>query len=497
MQRWRAILGTRALLVGVTVGVAGAWRIWLAGHYAGWEESDYGNLAMIRGVLDGGFRHYDMNHMPGYYALGAAVLAVVGDTVLAARGTAVVMGLLAYILAVLLADRLAGRRVAWLTGLLLAFQPELALYSSTSLREPIYAGWVLAALFSLVSERLLLAGVFAALAFSVRMDGALALAPALLVHALGRGDRVRRLLSAFLPLLLAMGAWSAYCAAEHGTALFWSHSVEVNIETGLGAEAVDRWSWVENGLSVVFGLAAGLLPSRIGWAVWAGVFYAVVHTPWLRHDPRRTWAIQGIVMAGVWCGIGFVGQHAPDHNLYWKWMSPFVPLLVPIGLSGLLGALDRLRARLPAAPPLLLGLALAQALVGYGFETHRQFWLSEALYRPQEELAQWVEANVPESVPMLFDDIPACYINRNPHERRMVSWFDVPSEPGDPESFAAFLQAEHIGWVLWFAEDWTQAPRFAPFLREGGTWESGGVRLVEVRREDQYGWIFFEAQGTD
>ena len=33
-------------------------------HFWGWEESDYGNLQMVRGVFDSGFCSYDMNHMP-------------------------------------------------------------------------------------------------------------------------------------------------------------------------------------------------------------------------------------------------------------------------------------------------------------------------------------------------------------------------------------------------------------------------------------------------
>ena len=98
-------------------------------------------------------------------------------------------------------------------------------------------------------------------------------------------------------------------------------------------------------------------------------------------------------------------------------------------------------------------------------------------------------------VPLLVDNIPACWIDRRPHERRLVSWFDVPVSPGSDAEFASWLRDEGIPWVLWFREDWTQAPRIAPFLAEGGRVELFGVELVERGREDSYGWILYEVRG--
>ena len=105
---------------------AAAWRLRLSGRFAGWEESDYGNLAMIQGVLDGGFLHYDMNHMPGYYALGAALHAVLDDALWAGRSLDLIGGLVAWALAVQLARRLFGLPVAVISGLLLIVHPAFA-----------------------------------------------------------------------------------------------------------------------------------------------------------------------------------------------------------------------------------------------------------------------------------------------------------------------------------------------------------------------------------
>ena len=42
---------------GVLLALALVWRLWIGTRYAGWEESDYGNLAMIEGVRAGAFLH--------------------------------------------------------------------------------------------------------------------------------------------------------------------------------------------------------------------------------------------------------------------------------------------------------------------------------------------------------------------------------------------------------------------------------------------------------
>lgn len=479
------------LLVGVGV-LAFAWRLFLTFRYAGWEESDYGNLAMVRGVLDGGFLHYDMNHMPGYYALGAVALAFVGDAVLAARGVSMLAGVLATVLAVAWTDRQVGRTAACVVGLLLIIQPEFALYASSSLREPVYAAFVVGCLVALSRERLALAGALAGAAFLVRFDGALALGPVLVIHALGRPRRGLRVLRALVPLAATVLAWSIYCRIDHGTFAFWSHAVSVNVETGLGAEHGDPVARAANGVRVAGSLVGWLLPWRIGWGVWLGVLVALLATPWRRHGPRRTWSVAGILLVGVWAGIGLVGQHEPEHNLYWKWMAPLVPVLVPLGAVALTAAHARLRT---AAGPLvswgILAVVLGQAAASNLNETRRQVALSDRWYRPQLELAQWIEAEVPESTPLLLDNIPACWIDRRVHERAMTSWFDVPVAGDQPAAFARWLSDEEIAWVLWFQEDWTQAPRVAPFLAEGGVWASGPVVLTEVQREDGYGWIFF------
>lgn len=480
------------MLVAVIVALGALWRLFLMGRYAGWEESDYGDLAMIRGVLDARFLHYDMNHLPGYYALGALVLALVGDTVVAAKATSLAGGLVALGLAVALTDRVYGRAAAWIAGVLLIFQPEFALYAASSLREPVYAAFVMACLAALASERLGLASVAAGGAFLIRMDGAAALGPVLVAHALGRPGAAGRLAWAVLPLAATMVAWSAYCRWDHGTFWFWSHAVAVNIETGLGAEAPTRLEWGLEGAKVAGAMLGWMLPWRIGWVVWLGLLVAVARAPWPRHGIRRTWVIAAVCLAGVWGGMGFTAQHHWTHNLYWKWMHGIVPVLVPVGVAGLLAAIGRAREALGASVArVLLGLALLQAVVSYLRETERQVQLSARLYAPQVALARWIEAEVPESTPMILDNIPACWIGRDPHERPLTSWMDVPTPPGDEAAFARWLAERGIQYVLWFKEEWTEAPRYAPFLAAGGRWEHLGVRLDEVAREDEYGWIFF------
>ena len=109
------------------------YRLALSQVYFGWEESDYGNLAMIKGVVDHGFGQYDMNHLPMYYFLSAVVMSVVGDAQTAGLVVSMGSGVLTVVLGVMLAQQLAlkGGHVEGLFGV----PTEPALYSSSTLES--------------------------------------------------------------------------------------------------------------------------------------------------------------------------------------------------------------------------------------------------------------------------------------------------------------------------------------------------------------------------
>ncbi len=483
--------------------LAAFWRLWLGAHYAGWEESDYGNLAMVRGVLDGGFLHYDMNHLPLYYGLSAAVMAVVGDAVLAARGVALASGLAVVGLGVALADRLYGRRVAWTVALVLILQPELALQSASSLREPLYAALLLGSLTLATRERLGGASWLAGAAFLTRMDVLVAWSPALALHGMGRRPRWQRLALGLAPLGLLVLGWSAYCRLDHGTWAFWGHSVAVNLETGGVEEAVSLLDRVVGGFMVSLRLLGEVLPSRIGWGIWVCVLAGLLTGPWRRHDPRRTLKVAAAGLLAFWLGIGFLAQHDPGHNLYWKWLHGVLPFLVLVGLPVLWQVADRLRPVLGASGSwVLVGLVLGQGVTAMITETFRQLQVSEELYAPQLELARWIESEVPEDQALLVDNIPGCWLDRKEHPRTLWSWMDVVEELRDPESgeihgwtteeFGEWLVQERIRYVLWFQEDWTQAPVVAPWLAQERVHDLGRRQLRPLRSEWRYGWVFYE-----
>jgi hypothetical protein len=468
-----------------------AWRLWLMPRYYGWEESDYGNLAMARGVLESGFTHYDMNHLPLYYGLSAAVLAVVGDTVLATHLVSLVAGLAVVALVVVVSWRLAGREAAWVAGLLVVFQPELALYSASALREPLYAALLMGALAALGRERLALASALSVGAFLVRFDALAIMGPVLAVHALGRPHRPRRLVAVLAPLVVGVVLWSLYCHVVHGLWRFWEHSVTVNIETGLGEEAGGRLEWMGNGARVSLALALEVLPAHLGSFLPLLALPALPGMLRSGHGLRRSLAVLLVLITGFWLAIGFTGQHDPGHNLYWKWLLPLVPFW---GLAAGLGAhwLLSWRRRLPQWALLaVLALGLLWTWGQQLDETRRQLAVSEELYKPQLSLAKRIERDIPETVPMILDNIPACWLGRRSHQRTLWTWMDIPVPEGGREDLGAWMQAEGIRYVLWFQEEWTQAPVVAPWLATGGSQRLGPVNLTELEREDGYGWIWY------
>ena len=483
--------------------LAAAWRLCLMESYYGWEESDYGNLAMTKGVLDGGFRHFDMNHLPLYYAVSAGVMAVVGNATLASIGVSLVSGVALVGATVLLAFRVFGVGVAWLTGLLLVFQPELALYSASSLREPLYGFLVILALLYINQRRVVVASVVAGAAFLTRMDALLIFSPmllfagAMLARRRGRPVWVGSI-TGVMPMLTIVGLWATYCFFEHGTFVFWGHSIAVNLETG-GTE-LDGFNLV-NGLAVTGALFGPILSSKIGLFVLCGWVAGILQTQWKVQSQQRDVAILSVLLLGFWLALGFFGQHEPGHNLYWKWLYGVAPPLIVVGAAGLL----RLGRALPMASlgqNLVLAFAVGQSIFAMLSETDRQVQLSEEILGPQVELARWIEVETADDNVMLLDNVPERWLSRREHSRVLYTWMDLPiCEDGTsscswtPEQFGRWIEETGVEYVLWYGEEWTGAPNAAPWLGEHEPWTNGGVTL-NPRRSARLGhidsWVFYE-----
>ena len=468
----------RLLILLFLLGIG--WRIYLSTIYYGWEESDYGNIAMVYGVWEGGFRHYDMSHMPGYYFFSALWLFVLDDSILAAKLTAGIGGALSLVGAGLLLRRLLGGKAACFAMLFLLIQPEYSLYSASSLREPLYSAFLLWGFWALLERKIWAFSILSVLAFSVRFEAPLFLIP---IGLLGlRGIKERGLF--LLILSMGIGTWMVYCYFEYETIAFWSHASSVNIETGLGEQGEkSTFEWLRSGFTVVWGLLFEILPSRVGW----GSMIAFILCPWVWKDSRQVMLLWGnsFLILGVWLAIAFVAQHEVGHNLYWKWLYPVVPFF----LLSSSACLWRLTAQY-SFQKWILGVIVFHTWWVQGQETQRQLELSDRLYRPQLELAFWVEENLPVDEALIFDNIPACWVNRRPHELTLHSWFDLPYFH-NPNELIIWAQQNQVEWILFFQEEWTQSPQKASFLVGGGNFKGENGQLKEVSSDSHYGWRWY------
>lgn len=479
----------------VWVVLALAWRLFLTPYFYGWEESDYGNLAMARGVLESGFTDFDMKHLPFYYFCSALVLALVGDTIVATHTVSILTGSLSVGLGYLIARRVFGEGAGRITGLLLCFQPEFALYASSSLREPLFTCLVLLGLWLLLEGRPKSAAAATGFSFLTRFDSMLIGMPALVWHLVRRPPRLSSPRHPLWPTLgifgLFVALWSLYCGIHHGTYLFFMPTVQINIDTG-GAQEVVAWQErLRGGLEVVFALFTQTLPKHLSWSVWGAALVGLFLTrrEWFARVPRGTLFVYLALNTGFWLGIGLVGQHEPDHNLYWKWLYPMVPYWTSFAAYAWMFVWERVPGPLWKGGLVVMGLLSVG--VPWARETQHQIDLSVQLYKPQVELARWVEAQVPPGTAMVFDNIPACYVNRKPHAWKFISWYDVPVPPGDEAAFADWLKAQDIRYVLWFKEEWTQASVLAPYLSEVKPHKVGDVLLEPLQHEEGYGFIFY------
>ena len=472
------------LLFWLSIIGAVVYRFWLWDIFAGWEESDYGNVAMVRGVFESGFRSYDMNHMPGYYGFSALFLWLYDDAVIAGKLAATLSGAGAIIGIAWLMRYMAGTTASILLVLLLTFQPEFSLYSASALREPMYTFFMVGVLICSIQERWWLFGVCASLAFLVRFEFPLVCTPLLFLLIYRHGYTILPKIG--IPMLLTILGWMMYCWHTYETVAFWSHAASTNIETGMGAEAVSRWDWCLRGFEIVSSLIGYLLPSRIGWLIFVGW----VLSPFMIPKESRAWLVLGLSYGavGVWLLIAFIAQHDANHNLYWKWMYPLVPL---VSFCGVWTWWRWLSTRTSVVQCFIWAAICLVTIPMQYSQAQQQIQRADRLYRPQLELSLQLEQEVPSDRLLLVDNIPACWMNRTLHDRRLISWFDVPVPKNDPKAFARWLKKEDVWGVLWFQESWTQAPVIAPFLQHGGVWREGEEILKEEAREDEYGWIYY------
>lgn len=450
-------------------------RMWLTQEYYGWEESDYGNLAMIYGVWDSGFTHYDMNHMPGYYFVSALLYGVFQDSILAGKLVSMVSGMTALWCTMRLLQDIGHSRCALWVGVLLLLQPEFVLYATSSLREPLYTAFILGAVAAWRAQSAVWFAFFAVCAFSVRFEAPLFLLPVAMVGFKSWSQR----LGISIAIVCGIAIWAGYCWGTYETWQFWSHAASVNVETGLSGEAANLSSWWINGFMVVVGLLWTVLPQHLGWFVLFGWLI----TPYIWRKSQQVLLLWGwsALMLGTWLGIAFVAQHEVQHNLYWKWMLPFIPLLSMVSVLSWTRVL----------PKWGMALGCIYTLVIQGDELYRQFTLSRSLYKPQLDLAKWIEANIDPTEPMILDNVPACWIRRQPQAYQLYSWFDLPAYD-TPEDLLLWSREHDVHWVLYFQEEWTQAPSKAVFLSEIREYRSEQGDIQLLAEEAVYGWRWFE-----
>lgn len=468
-----------------------AWRLALVGRYWGHEEEDWGNLLLIRGVLDSRFTTIETEHMPLFSWLAAAATAVVGDPRTGGLLVSISLGALAVALCTWIGWRWLSPAAGLAAGLLLCFQPEAALYSASVLRESTYMAAMLAGVALVGVGRGGAGGGVLSLAFLARFNPAFSLLPALGLL-IARDRRDRRAWRAAAILGGTVLAWAIYYRLTVGHWSFWGGVLERN--TG---EAVSDLSPRERGAAVWLafsGLFGRVLPAHAGHLVCLlAIPGALLLGRGARPDAARWLGFAGLGTVGLLAATAVVSAYDPAHNLYWKWLTPSVPFLV---LFAAHGAVELGRSpRLGRTGALVLVALLVQSGFAYTAQTAWQVDRSQRWYGTQIELMRWVERAYPPGVAVITDAIPAWYLLARRSPVTPIRWSDPAVPRNDPDAFGEFLAREHVVLVQWFAEDWVGAREAAPWLEHGKAVAVGDAFLLPVAREDGYGFIAYAVSG--
>jgi hypothetical protein len=459
------------------------WRVALVFLYYGSEEEDYGNLGLILGTLQSHFTYIETEHMPLFTSLAAAATAITRDAHIGGEVVAVLSGSAAVFFTVLIGWRWLSPAAGVIAGLLIAFQPDVALTAATPLRISTYVALTLAGIYAVGEKRAVLGGLAFAAAFLTRFDAAFTLLPALVLFAGVRRDK--QLLAPIGILGATVAAWALYYRWALGTFAFW------------GAVAGRSTGDKGGGFSTVAELLAWMVMPHVGLAVVLAAPVGLVLVLRSRgpHDgPQRWLALCFAGTFGFFLLSVFLSDYRWDHNLFWKWMCASVPFLALFGAHAVVHFVSGRRALLVAGAA-ALGLLTG---VQYGLETRDQIVRSDLWYGTQVRLMDWVEAAYPEDITLVADLIPATYLSRIPSERRVLRWSteNVPSAL-DQDEFGAWMAAEHVSLVITFREQWVQSTAKAPWLTSLAPLRAGPLRLVPIAMETEYGWVAWDVQGLE
>ncbi len=437
-------------------------RFLLSQRFYGWEEGDYGNLMMIREVIDSRFTWFRTAHMPGWYSMAALVNWSSDDPRVPALCMTLLFSSLNVAVAGLLARKLLSPAAGWLAGSWLVFQPEMALYGASTLRSPVFTSIAFLGMAFLVWGGRARGFGLTALAFLVRMEAFFSFyVPALWSWIRDRGQGLRRI---GMPLVLLFGVvlgWQAYISLVQERCLgvefnledidrcwetaFMLGPVGVNLAPDVhgGSGGFDLTAWLQQGLWTAWALLTWTLPRKISWTILVAA--AIGLWAMLRGTGRpgsATVALYALFALGIWLLEGFLAHHSPNHNLYWVWLLPAIPFLAVLGAGGWF-AVDR---RLAAAPRALRVLVFAALLASpaqtFLAETDHQLTRAEGWYRPQLELSRWMEDSLPSGTGVLVSSIPEVWLKRNPAVSldpkvapkgqvpglRVYSWWKLPDE---------------------------------------------------------------------
>jgi hypothetical protein len=479
-----------------------AYRAALTTVYYGQEEGDYGNLGLILGTVQSGFRYVETEHMPLYTWLSAAVCLVTGDAHSAGLVVSLVMGGALVGLVSLCAGRWLSPEAGLLAGALLIVQPDLALTSATTLRYSTYGACAAATMLAAGSGRWVWAGILFGAAFLTRFDAMVSLAPALALAAVWPALQGHRAPAARRALGLALAgsvivAWAGAYRALQGTWRFWEGVAARNMSNYEGLAPGAR---LGKGMETLALVCGRVLPDHLGWSVLAcgALGFAFLARGTARSPgPARLLATAALGGAGLFVGLVLLSAYRWDHNLYWSWLSVAAPLLLAVSAHGACELVRALAKREALARALALGLGLSAALPMYR-QTWQQVLRSRAWIGAQVTWADWADEAAPPGAVLLADLVPATWLGRRPDAREVMRWSQLGADPppDDPEAFAAWVRARDVRVVFWFREGWIGAADRAPFLADGAVHTAGGLTFTPVAREDGYGVFVYRVDGS-
>jgi len=438
-----------ALIIFATLAL----RIYLSKIFFGQSSDEFCNIYLTRMTFESGFRAYPHLFMWLYYFISALLLFIIKDSFIAAKIVTLSFGIALIGIVYLVAKKIFGKKIAFLSLGLLIINPEFNLIASVPLREPVYTFFIFLSLILSMNNRIFLGALSVGLSFLTRMEGLIIGMPyyiaALLVQKIKRKLlKISIVFLMFILFVLFMNLWISrpfiYLTDTFRNQGIEDPEVVKFAYSGLYQLVLRIFNSIFTFMKYLFNL------------IGPNIIFLIIGTFFLFKDKNKAYSgskvfkICYILHLLFWIAYIFIFKKIIFD--FHRYLYPLIPFAMIILSYAFFKLYENIRLK-----HTLIFLLVFNLISGY-FVYYRNVGKRYIeVSRANKELLKaslWIERNIPQDTKykILADGVPYFYLYRHSNRFNTATWAVLYNEKHghfNIYDLIAYIKQNNIEYVIW------------------------------------------------